>query len=112
MSSGTPSGISFRCFQSCRLRDVPDIILTAQAGSPKDCLSGGYILTRRDFGGLALAGLGRRALAQPAAGSNRSVVGGVQFGLQPFCYHDLPMNPENRPMLIRRLVQNGMGLAE
>jgi len=40
------------------------------------------------------------------------VINGVQFGLQPFCYHDLPMNRENRPTLIKRLVQNGFGMVE
>jgi hypothetical protein len=44
--------------------------------------------------------------------NNRSLVGGVQFGLQPFCYHDLAMTPENRPALVNRLVQNGMGTVE
>jgi len=44
--------------------------------------------------------------------TNRSFVGGVQFGLQPFCYHDLAMTPENRSTLVHRLVQNGMGLVE
>jgi sugar phosphate isomerase/epimerase len=82
------------------------------------------ILTRRDFGKLALAGsptlagisslagLGSSALAQPAAKPNRSYINGVQFGLQPFCYHDLPMNRENRPTLIQRAVQNGFGMIE
>jgi sugar phosphate isomerase/epimerase len=36
----------------------------------------------------------------------------VQFGLQPFCYHDLAMTPETRPTLIKRLVQNGFGMVE
>ena len=68
-------------------------------------------MTRRDFGKLALTSVpamvglsppprfGARLLAQ-ADGSrravNRSFIGGVQFGLQPFCYHDLAMTPENR----------------
>jgi len=69
-------------------------------------------LTRRDFGKLALAGLSSTALAQPAAKPNRSYINGVQFGLQPFCYHDLAMNRENRPILIQRLVQNGLGMVE
>ena len=83
-------------------------------------------MTRRDFGRLALAGApllgvpsagiegGSRAQAGNPAGpsANRSFIGGVQFGLQPFCYHDLPMTPENRPTLIRRLVQNGFGMVE
>jgi sugar phosphate isomerase/epimerase len=76
------------------------------------------ILTRRDFGKLAvasvpsLAGLSSIALAQPAGKPNRSYINGVQFGLQPFCYHDLAMNRENRPVLIQRLVQNGLGMVE
>lgn len=36
----------------------------------------------------------------------------MQFGLQPFCYHDLVMNTQNRPEFVRRLVQNGMGMVE
>jgi hypothetical protein len=76
------------------------------------------ILTRRDFGKLALAGfpslagLSSIALAQTAGKPNRSYINGVQFGLQPFCYHDLAMNRENRPILIQRLVQNGLGMVE
>ena len=79
-------------------------------------------VTRRDFGRMAAAGvptvggwiaapLQQRA-ARPAAGQNRSLVNGVQFGLQPFCYHDLAMTRENRPTLIKRLVENGMGMVE
>jgi len=76
------------------------------------------ILTRRDFGMLALSGipslggLSSSALAQPSAKPNRSYINGVQFGLQPFCYHDLAMTRENRPTLVKRLVQNGMGMVE
>jgi sugar phosphate isomerase/epimerase len=79
-------------------------------------------VTRREFGRLALAGgAGISAFRafdyaavdlQAQAGANRSLIGGVQFGLQPFCYHDLPMTPENRGTLIRRLVQNGFGMVE
>ena len=76
------------------------------------------MLTRREFGvmtvGAVAAGalLGRRdALAQGEA-PNRSYIRGVQFGVQPFCYHDLAMTRENRPELIRRLVQNEMGMVE
>ena len=81
-------------------------------------------MTRRDLGKLALAGipsltgisslggLSSSAWAQTAAKPNRSLINGVQFGLQPFCYHDLPMNRENRPVLVRRLVQNGLGMVE
>ena len=76
--------------------------------------------TRRDFGRVVLAGLGgmaalargRSAGAQTHTGPNRSFINGVQFGLQPFCYHDLPMIRENRGELIRRLVRNGMGMVE
>src|SRR5215831_2845273 len=76
------------------------------------------IMTRRDFGKLALTCVppltssSRVARAQVQVRDNRSLIGGVQFGLQPFCYHDLPMTPENRGTLIHRLVQNGMGMVE
>jgi len=75
-------------------------------------------LTRRDFGKLALAGgsslagIAPAPFEQSATAPNRSHIHGVQFGLQPFCYHDLPMTRENRPTLITRLVQNGMGMVE
>jgi sugar phosphate isomerase/epimerase len=85
-------------------------------------------MTRRDFGRQALTGAGTfaalsafrgsgaqlHALARAAAprSGNRSLIGGVQFGLQPFCYHDLPMTPANRGTLISRLVQNGFGMVE
>jgi sugar phosphate isomerase/epimerase len=81
-------------------------------------------MSRRGFGKLAFAGasslaaisalneLAVRAAAQSGTKSNRSLINGVQFGLQPFCYHDLDMTPENRATLIRRLVQNGMGMVE
>ena len=68
------------------------------------------LLTRRDFGALLVFAGAPTLLRQPTP--NRSLIGGVQFGLQPFCYHDLPMTPENRPTLVRRLVQNGMGMVE
>src|SRR5678816_2732033 len=76
-------------------------------------------LTRRDFGKVLLAGVSgfaalqstREAFAQTHP-PNRSLINGVQFGLQPFCYHDLPMTRENRGELIRRLVRNGMGMVE
>ncbi len=76
-------------------------------------------VTRRDFNksvlaavpGLA-AGFGIGARAQTAAKTNRSYINGVQFGLQPFCYHDLAMNVQNRPELVRRLVRNEMGMVE
>lgn len=79
-------------------------------------------MTRRDFtrgtlGRLPLVALAagaasRSAAAQNAAAANRSRIGGVQFGLQPFCYHDLAMTRENRPVLIRRMLQNGFGMVE
>lgn len=80
-------------------------------------------VTRREFGKIALAStpliasvssLAPRssAWAQTATKPNRSYIHGVQFGLQPFCYHDLPMNIENRPTLIQRAVQNGFGMME
>lgn len=76
-------------------------------------------MTRRDFGKsvlaavpAALAGFDSSANAQANARANRSYISGVQFGLQPFCYHDLAMNTQNRAELVRRLVQNQMGLVE
>ena len=69
-------------------------------------------LTRRAFATVALgAAVAPRLFAQEAP-RNRSFINGVQFGLQPFCYHDLAMTRENRPELIRRLVHNGMGMVE
>ena len=77
-------------------------------------------VSRRDFGKLVFLGVSEATLllantwaarAQaPAARPNRSLINGVQFGLQPFCYHDLAMTPANRGELIRRLVRNGMGM--
>src|SRR5262245_32598214 len=71
-------------------------------------------MTRRDFARMTLTGLPGLALVHGAGEppSNRSFIGGVQFGLQPFCYHDLAMNPGNRAELLRRLVQNGFGMVE
>ena len=76
-------------------------------------------LTRRDFGKsvlaavpAALAEFHPSASAQTTAKPNRSFIAGVQFGLQPFCYHDLAMNTENRAELVRRLVKNEMGTVE
>jgi sugar phosphate isomerase/epimerase len=81
-------------------------------------------LTRRDFGKTALTaasglagfaaggGVAAAARAQSALAPNRSLINGVQFGLQPFCYHDLIPSRENRPTLIRRLLENGMGMVE
>jgi sugar phosphate isomerase/epimerase len=82
------------------------------------------ILTRRELGRLVLAGvpslsalgmsgvMSGLAQAAPRPNSNISYINDVQFGLQPFCYHDLPMNRENRPILIQRMVQNGLGMVE
>ena len=77
-------------------------------------------LTRRSFNKLALAGAaglsGISSIERPGTGApadpNRSLIHGVQFGVQPFCYHDLVMNRENRPELVRRIVQNGFGMVE
>jgi sugar phosphate isomerase/epimerase len=81
-------------------------------------------MTRRDFGKLALSsvpavaalsafgGLRSSVAAQAGTRANRSFIGGVQFGLQPFCYHDLPMTADNRGTLLKRLVQNGLGMVE
>jgi hypothetical protein len=76
-------------------------------------------LTRRDLERVALAGIHAAAefslfssdvVAQTKA--NHSLINGVQFGLQRFCYHDLAMNTNNRPVLIHCLVENGMGMVE
>jgi sugar phosphate isomerase/epimerase len=61
---------------------------------------------------LALGSAVAAPLLAQAPRRNRSFVNGVQFGLQPFCYHDLAMTPENRAELVRRLVQNEMGMVE
>lgn len=77
--------------------------------------------TRRQFATTACAALpaalaGLHGATVPllaqAPPRNRSFVAGVQFGLQPFCYHDLPMTRETRGELLRRLVLNGMGVVE
>ncbi|MGH9572316.1 MAG: hypothetical protein ACRD40_02135 [Candidatus Acidiferrales bacterium] len=47
-----------------------------------------------------------------AAAKIDSNIRGVQFGLQPFCYNDLPMSIEHRPILIQRMIQNGSGVVE
>src|SRR4029079_13656206 len=61
-------------------------------------------------------GLGADLMAQAgppvARPAKRSLIGGVQFGLQPFCYHDLPMTADNRGTLLKRLVQKGLGMVE
>ncbi len=48
----------------------------------------------------------------PSALMAKSYVNGVQFGVQPFCYHDLVMNIANRKSLIEKVKQNGFGLME
>jgi sugar phosphate isomerase/epimerase len=70
--------------------------------------------SRRDFHKMAAGlALGTSAWMDKAgAQTNRSIVAGVQFGIQPFCYHDLAMTVENRPELLRRIVQNGFGMVE
>jgi len=73
--------------------------------------------TRREFGRVVLAGavgaIGASNVVRAiGVDQNRSYINGVQFGLQPFCYHDLAMTPENRATLLQRLVQNGMGMVE
>lgn len=72
------------------------------------------LLTRRAFAlsTTTILGNGRFLRAQTPQPGSRSLINGVQFGLQPFCYHDLAMTPENRPILFDRLVQNGMGVVE
>src|SRR5688572_24817074 len=73
-------------------------------------LKGTGMYTRREFGALVAGSIPvvaalyeREASAQAAFPPNRSLINGVQFGLQPFCYHDLPMTPGNRGTLIKRL---------
>lgn len=61
---------------------------------------------------MTLAGAFAAPLAAQQRPANRSYINGVQFGLQPFCYHDLAMTRENRAELIRRLVENEMGMVE
>jgi sugar phosphate isomerase/epimerase len=60
--------------------------------------------------GTPLLAQGAAALAQPQRPN--SLIHGVQIGLQPFCYHDLPNTPQNRPTLIQRMVQNGINVVE
>lgn len=55
--------------------------------------------------------------AAPAAfaqgpGRPDPVVNGVRLGVQPFCYHDLAMNADNRPLLIDAMRRNGLGIVE
>src|SRR5215469_15384089 len=75
--------------------------------------------SRRDFHRMVLAGFSGLATwmvddaeAQTSGTLNRSIINGVQFGIQPFCYHDLAMTTENRPELLRRIVLNGFGMVE
>jgi len=76
-------------------------------------------LTRRDFTALSLGAASCASGAPLAALTSRerlppgvSSIRGVRFGLQPFCYHDLPMNPGNRSILIQRMIQNRLGIVE
>ena len=78
-------------------------------------------LTRRELGRLAIAGVGGLAIskftgttasAQANWKPNRSLIHGVQFALQPFCYHDLVPSIENRAELIKRMLKNGLGMVE
>jgi hypothetical protein len=74
-------------------------------------------VTRRDFAKMMVGTVSGFALrttitSAQAVKPNRSYISGVQFGLQPFCYHDLAMTPENRATLIQRLVRNNMGMVE
>lgn len=79
-------------------------------------------LSRREFAGLAGASVAECAFAgsfatraaRAATPHTRpnSVVNGVRIGVQPFCYHDLAMNPENRPLLIDAMLQNGLSIVE
>ena len=75
--------------------------------------------SRRDFHRMALVGFSGLAAwmvddaeAQTSGTLNRSIINGVQFGIQPFCYHDLAMTTQNRPELLRRIVLNGFGMVE
>jgi sugar phosphate isomerase/epimerase len=70
------------------------------------------MLTRCEFGATLLGTAIAAPLLAQAPRPNRSYINGVQFGLQPFCYHDLAMTPDNRAELVRRLVQNEMGMVE
>lgn len=76
-------------------------------------------ITRRQFNKLAVSALPIAALAGTFASATadaapmiNSNIHGVDFGLQPFCYHDLPMSTQNRPILIKRMVQNQLGIVE
>jgi sugar phosphate isomerase/epimerase len=74
------------------------------------------ILTRRYFNTLAVAAIpslcGLNLMAMAAVAKPNSHINGVWIGLQPFCYHDLPMTAQNRPILIQRMVQNGLSVVE
>jgi sugar phosphate isomerase/epimerase len=77
-------------------------------------------LTRRDFNKLAFGGIAGAtvvgapgiAAAAPKLPPNVSTIEGVRFGLQPYCYHDIAMNRENRPILIQRMIENRLGIVE
>lgn len=80
-------------------------------------------MNRRDFNKLVLSsaaqaaagsgfvGVSKVALGQPSQKPN-SIIHGVSIGLQPFCYHDLAIADFNRPILISRMVQNGLSIVE
>lgn len=76
-------------------------------------------LSRRAFTQLALGttcAVGLASYGASAAAGKLppgiSTIKGVRFGLQPYCYHDVPRNPYNRPILIERMIQNQLGLVE
>lgn len=81
-------------------------------------------MTRRDFARFAITGapaiIGLYNCSGPKSDSNTqeplvsngSRINGVQFGVQPFCYHDLVMNRDNRPELVKRIALNGFGMVE
>ena len=78
--------------------------------------------SRREFASLAGASAvecafpgsfaARAARAAVTRGKPNSVINGVRIGVQPFCYHDLANNPENRPLLIDAMLQNGLSIVE
>ena len=79
-------------------------------------------MNRRDFSMLTLSCIPGVSLlsgcinnsshADPSKLMSKSFVNGVQFGVQPFCYHDLVMNIANRKKLIEYIKKNGFGLME
>ena len=79
-------------------------------------------MNRRDFSMLTLSCIPGVSLlsgcinnashVDPSKLMSKSFVNGVQFGVQPFCYHDLVMNIANRKKLIEYVKKNGFGLME